>query len=108
MQPHVFGTRLRQRWKMLGAAMLMACAFPAMAQNAPTAARADGATLRLDFSINGKHAPFLLGVEKGFYTEQGIDLAVEEGRGSLAAVQLVANKSNLFGFADSTAMITVA
>ena len=66
------------------------------------------ATLRLDFSINGKHAPFLLGVEKGFYAEQAIDLTVEEGRGSLAAVQLIANKSNLFAFADSTSVITVA
>src|SRR5205809_2695605 len=68
----------------------------------------DRATLRLDFSINGKHAPFLLGVEKGFYSEQGIDLKVEEGRGSLAAVQLIANKSDLFAFADTTSVITVA
>jgi NitT/TauT family transport system substrate-binding protein len=66
------------------------------------------ATLRLDFSINGKHAPFLLGVQNGFYAEQGIDLSVQEGRGSLAAVQLIANKSDTFAFADSTSVITVA
>jgi NitT/TauT family transport system substrate-binding protein len=90
-------------------AMLAACVLPTIAQNAPTAPPpASAVTLRLDFSINGKHAPFLLGVEKGFYAEQGIDLSVEEGRGSLAAVQLIANKSNLFAFADSTAVITVA
>jgi NitT/TauT family transport system substrate-binding protein len=90
-------------------AMLAACVLLAMAENAPTAPPSAGAvTLRLDFSINGKHAPFLLGVEKGFYAEQGIDLSVEEGRGSLAAVQLIANKSNLFAFADSTSVITVA
>jgi NitT/TauT family transport system substrate-binding protein len=66
------------------------------------------ASLRLDFAINGKHAPFLLGIEKGFYSEDGIDLSVAEGRGSLAAVQLVANKSDTFAFADSTSAITVA
>ena len=99
---------LLPRLKVCGVLALMTCAGPVLAQNAPAAAPTSGVTLRLDFSITGKHAPFLLGVEKGFYTEQGIDLAVEEGRGSLAAVQLVANKSNLFGFADSTAMITVA
>jgi NitT/TauT family transport system substrate-binding protein len=93
---------------MWAIAILMTCTGSALAQNAPAAAPTSGVTLRLDFSINGKHAPFLLGVERGFYAEQGIDLTVEEGRGSLAAVQLVANKSNLFGFADSTAMITVA
>jgi len=101
---HMSTARLLPPLKVYAVLALMTCAGSALAQNAPTS----GVTLRLDFSINGKHAPFLLGVEKGFYAEQGIDLTVEEGRGSLAAVQLVANKSNLFGFADSTAMITVA
>jgi NitT/TauT family transport system substrate-binding protein len=64
--------------------------------------------LRLDFAVNGKYAPFALGIEKGFYAAQGIDLKLLEGRGSLSAVQLVANKSDPFAFADSTAMITVA
>jgi NitT/TauT family transport system substrate-binding protein len=82
-----------------------------LAQNAPTGTTVRSATdagLRLDFSINGKHAPFLLGIEKGFYAEQGINLRAEECRGSLAAVQLVANKSDLFAFADSTSVITIA
>jgi NitT/TauT family transport system substrate-binding protein len=65
-------------------------------------------TLRLDFSVNGKYAPFALGIEKGFYVAQGIDLNLLEGRGSLAAVQLVANKSDPFAFADSTSLITIA
>jgi NitT/TauT family transport system substrate-binding protein len=85
---------------------------PIAAQNAPARSTAPvsavDASLRLDFSINGKHAPFLLGLEKGFYREHSINLNVEEGRGSLAAVQLVANKSNPFAFADSTSVITVA
>lgn len=65
-------------------------------------------TLRLDFSVNGKYAPFALGIEKGFYAAEGIDLKLLEGRGSLAAVQLVANKSDPFAFADSTPLITIA
>jgi NitT/TauT family transport system substrate-binding protein len=92
--------------------MLMASLLPASAraQSSAPAVHKDvaSATLRLDFSINGKHAPFVLGVEKGFYAEQGIDLKIEEGHGSLAAVQLVANKSDTFAFADSTSVITVA
>jgi NitT/TauT family transport system substrate-binding protein len=84
---------------------VVAAAFQVLAWAQPAAT---DASLRLDFSINGKHAPFLLGVEKGFYSEQGIKLRVEEGRGSLAAVQLVANKSDTFGFADTSSMITVA
>jgi NitT/TauT family transport system substrate-binding protein len=75
---------------------------------APAKPRLTAASLRLDFLINGKHAPFLLGVEKGFYGDQGIDLSVTEGKGSLAAVQLVANRSDTFAFADSAAAVTVA
>jgi NitT/TauT family transport system substrate-binding protein len=64
--------------------------------------------LRLDFSVNGKYAPFALGIAKGFYLEQQIALKILEGRGSLGAVQLVANKSEPFAFADSTATISIA
>jgi len=64
--------------------------------------------LRLDFSVNGKYAPFAVGIAKGFYAEQQIALKILEGRGSLAAVQLVANKSDPFAFADSTATIAIA
>jgi NitT/TauT family transport system substrate-binding protein len=81
---------------------------PLAAQSAATKPGAISATLRLDFAINGKHAPFVLGVEKGFYAEQAIDLQLAEGRGSLAAVQLVANKSDAFAFADSTVVISIA
>ena len=85
--------------------LVLAAVFQAAVCAQPSSTRA---TLRLDFSINGKHAPFLLGVEKGFYSDQAIDLKVEEGRGSLAAVQLIANKSDTFAFADSTSVVTVA
>jgi len=64
--------------------------------------------LRLDFAVNGKYAPFALGIAKGFYAEQQIALKMLEGRGSLAAVQLIANKSEPFAFADSTATIAIA
>lgn len=81
---------------------------PASAAASPAKPRLTGASLRLDFLINGKHAPFLLGVEKGFYAEHGIDLTVTEGKGSLAAVQLVANRSDTFAFADSSSAVIVA
>jgi len=64
--------------------------------------------LRLDFTVNGKYAPFAVGIAKGFYAEQQIALKMLEGRGSLGAVQLVANKSDPFAFADSTATISIA
>lgn len=58
--------------------------------------------LRLDFTINGKHAAFLVGIAQGFYADVGINLTVAEGRGSLASAQLVVNQEDPFAFVDAT------
>ena len=101
------------RFSCLPALAILALAFggapaPARAATAPADRKPVSANLRLNFLINEKHAPFLFGIEKGFYAEQGIDLTVVEGKGSLAAVQLVANRSDTFAFADSTSAVIVA
>ncbi len=73
------------------------------------AARADdAATLRLNWLIYGFHTPFYLGVEKGFYKQQGIDLTIGEGQGSGRAVQTVATGSDTFGLADGGSIIAGA
>jgi NitT/TauT family transport system substrate-binding protein len=75
----------------------------------PAVARAeDKATLRLNWLAYGFHAPFYLGVAKGLYRAQGIDLTVGEGQGSGRAVQTVAAGSDTFGLADGTAIVTGA
>jgi NitT/TauT family transport system substrate-binding protein len=73
------------------------------------AARADDAvTFRLNWLIYGFHTPFYLGVEKGFYKQNGIDLTIGEGRGSGVAVQAVASGSDTFGLADGGSIISGA
>jgi NitT/TauT family transport system substrate-binding protein len=73
------------------------------------AARADdAATLRLNWLIYGFHTPFYLGVEKGFYKQNGIDLTIGEGQGSGRAVQTVAAGSDTFGLADGSSIIAGA
>jgi NitT/TauT family transport system substrate-binding protein len=77
--------------------------------SAAGAARADdAATLRLNWLIYGFHTPFYLGVEKGFYKQNGIDLTIGEGRGSGVAVQAVASGSDTFGLADGGSIISGA
>lgn len=66
-------------------------------------------TLRLDWTALGYHAPFYLGVAKGYYREVGLDAQIVEGKGSPNTVTLVANGSDNFGFADvSTAAQLIA
>ncbi len=64
-------------------------------------------TFRMNWKFTGPHAVYLLGEEMGFFEEEGIDVEILEGNGSVTTGQLVANKSNTFGLADATALVPV-
>ena len=51
------------------------------------------------------HAAYYLGLSRGFFEEEGIDLTINEGSGSGTAANLVANKQDTFGLADAAALI---
>ena len=65
----------------------------------------DKVTLRLDWFYSSSHAPFFLGIEKGWYEEAGIDLTLTEGKGSGSVIQLVGNGTDTFGWATSDTVI---
>lgn len=65
-------------------------------------------SLRLEWITSSYHAPFFLGVDKGFYKEAGIDLKLNEGRGSVQVAQLVGTGQDAFGFASSDAIMRSA
>jgi NitT/TauT family transport system substrate-binding protein len=68
---------------------------------AATAAQAqDKVTFRLNWLLYGFHTPFYLGLERGYYKDEGIDLTIGEGQGSVRAVQTVGAKGDMFGLAD--------
>ena len=60
----------------------------------------DKASLRLNWLMYGFHSFFYLGVDKGFYKDEGIELTIGEGQGSGRAVQIVGAKSDTFGLSD--------
>ena len=65
----------------------------------------DKVTLRLNWLLYGFHTPFYLGLERGYYKEEGIDLTIGEGQGSVRAVQTVGAKSDMFGLADGGSVV---
>lgn len=71
---------------------------------APAAAQ-DKVTFRLNWIAYGFHTPFYLGVERGYYKEEGIDLTIGEGQGSVRAVQTVGAKGDTFGLADGGSVV---
>lgn len=87
--------------------MVAAAAAALMLGGAWSARAADEVSLRLNWYIGGLHVPFYYGKEQGFFEEEGIDLTINEGRGSGNTAQVVAAGSDTFGMADSSSLITL-
>src|SRR6476620_10723254 len=68
----------------------------------------DKVSLRLNWYLGGLHVPFYYGKDKGYYAAEGIDLTINEGRGSANTVQVVAAGSDTFGLADSSSVVATA
>lgn len=85
----------------LAAALLICAALaPARAE--------DKVSFRLNWYPGGFHAPFYLGIERGYYRDKGIGLTINPGRGSANTVQVVAAGTDTFGLADSASVMLLA
>jgi NitT/TauT family transport system substrate-binding protein len=88
---------------------LLAAALACAVISGPVAAQAkDKAILMLNWYVYSEHAPFFLGKERGYFEQEGIDLDIQEGRGSGVTVQAVAAGTAQFGYADVATMIKAA
>ena len=84
--------------KLIGGLLaVIATATGAAAQSTPAP---EPVTLRLGWTYIGGFSPLYLGVEKGFFREQGIDLKILEGKGTVPSAASVANGSDDFGYFD--------
>ena len=68
----------------------------------------DKVVLMLNWYLYSEHAPFFLGKERGYYEQEGIELDIQEGRGSGVTVQAVAANTATFGYVDIATMIKAA
>ncbi len=81
-------------------------AFIASAPIAEAAEKSDKPlAVRLDFIIGGKHAPWYVAQEKGFYSKRGITASIQPGTGSADTVRAVGAGIADVGFADITTAI---
>jgi NitT/TauT family transport system substrate-binding protein len=68
----------------------------------------DRVTLRTNWLFYGSHAVFFLGIDKGLYEKNGLDVVVKQGNGSGNTVRLVANKDSTFAYVSCAALIKLA
>ena len=68
-------------------------------------AGAEKTTFLLDWVIYGKHAPFFIAQDKGFYKKVGLDVVYKRGFGSGRTIKDVASKLAPIGFADAGSLV---
>jgi len=88
--------------RTLAAATLVALAPLAAAQ------AADQITLTMNWRADSAHLGFALAKKQGLYAAEGLDVTLQEGRGSSVAAQLVATGQAEIGYADAGAALNVA
>jgi NitT/TauT family transport system substrate-binding protein len=82
--------------------------FSTLAAGLRPASALDTVTLRLHWFLNGFSTAWWLGIERGYFAKEGIDLKINEGKGSVVAAQLVAAKTDQFGTVDASSLIQTA
>lgn len=95
----------RSEFLRLAAAGGLGLAFAACGVT-PGATKQEKVELRFSFVASGHQTPYYLGIDQGFFSKEGIDLAPTEGKGSADTIKVVGAGQYNFGYADLGTMAT--
>jgi NitT/TauT family transport system substrate-binding protein len=82
-----------------GAVSLAALSLPAIVR-AQSLKSLKPVSLQADWVYGGPNAGLVVAKEKGFFADAGLDVTINQGKGSGSTAQIVASKAVQFGFAD--------
>jgi NitT/TauT family transport system substrate-binding protein len=95
------------RRSLLTCSMTMAgCAFSGIGSG--VAQTIEKANLRFNWSWVGNYAPIVMGVQRGYFKDLGLDLRLDQGKGSGATVRQAGLKNDKFVWADQSAVFVAA
>ncbi len=83
-----------------GAVIVFGVLFGVLAGAAQAQSNLTDVTLQLDWVLAGPNSGFMVAKDKGFYEEEGLDVAITQGKGSGNTAQLVGSGAADFGFSD--------
>src|SRR5712692_8304480 len=62
-------------------------------------------TFSLDFIVLGRHAPFYVAIEKGFFKEEGLNVNIIPAKGTAQAIQNIESGLAQIGFTDVASLV---
>jgi NitT/TauT family transport system substrate-binding protein len=84
---------------------MLAMTLSVVSATAQTARPTERITFLLDFTAYGKHAPFFVAMDKGFWKDAGFDGSIIKGEGSATTISSYAAGTVDFAFADTANLI---
>lgn len=82
-----------------------ALAVPRQAHAQTAKPRLTALKMTLDFRVTSQTAPFFLAQAKGYYAQQGLDVQIDVGSGSVASITRVASGAYQLGLGDMSALM---
>jgi NitT/TauT family transport system substrate-binding protein len=73
----------------------------------PARAATEKILFQLDWIPFGRHAPYYAALEKGFYSEKGLDVTIAQGRGTIQGIRTLVAGQSQFIFQDIGVMLSV-
>lgn len=72
-----------------------------------TASAAEDINFQLDWIAYGRHAPYYVALDKGFYKDRGLNVSIQQGRGTLQGIRTLIAGQSQFIFQDIGVMLSV-
>jgi NitT/TauT family transport system substrate-binding protein len=69
------------------------------------AAQTTNITFALDFTVLGRHAPWYVALDKGYYKQEGLNVEIIPGKGTAQVIQALESGLAQFAFADVPGLI---
>ena len=93
----------RRHFLTTSAAAVSALTAPAVwSQSTP---RLTPIKFTLDFRITGQTSPFFLAQQRGYYKDEGLDVSIDVGSGSVASITRIASGVYQMGLGDISSLV---
>ena len=99
--------RPTSRRRFLGQAIGSGVALSTLLHVRPTRAAREKITFQLDWIPYGRHAPYYVALDKGFYSQRELDVSILQGIGSVPGLRALGTGQVNFLFGDVGSMIAV-